>query len=73
VEPLRRQLYDNEGQISLDAFDTKTKRAVWHGQITDTINPKSPIRNGFRPRWTSCWNTSRVTKLGFATAALRTR
>ena len=32
----------NEGQISLDAFDTKTKRAVWHGQITDTINPKKP-------------------------------
>ena len=29
----------NEGQISLDAFDTKTKRAVWHGQITDTIDP----------------------------------
>src|SRR6478672_2727861 len=32
----------NEGQISVDAFDTKTKRAVWHGQITDTINPKKP-------------------------------
>jgi hypothetical protein len=32
----------NEGQISLDAFDAKTKRAVWHGQITDTINPKKP-------------------------------
>jgi hypothetical protein len=32
----------NEGQISLDAFDAKTKRAVWHGQITDTINPKRP-------------------------------
>jgi DNA-directed RNA polymerase beta subunit len=32
----------NEGQISVDAFDSKTKRAVWHGQITDTINPKKP-------------------------------
>ena len=32
----------NEGQISVDAFDAKTKRAVWHGQITDTINPKKP-------------------------------
>jgi len=32
----------NEGQISIDAFDSKTKRAVWHGQITDTINPKKP-------------------------------
>ena len=24
-----------EGQISVDAFDTKTKKALWHGQITD--------------------------------------
>ena len=32
----------SEGQVSLDAFDSKTKRAVWHGQITDTINPKKP-------------------------------
>jgi hypothetical protein len=29
----------HEGQVSLDAFDSKTKRAVWHGQITDAINP----------------------------------
>ena len=35
----------NEGQISLDAFDTKTKRAVWHGQITDTIDPAKPDIN----------------------------
>jgi hypothetical protein len=35
----------NEGQISLDAFDTKTKRAVWHGQITDTIDPQHPDVN----------------------------
>ena len=32
----------NEGQISLDAFDATPPRAVWHGQITDTINPKKP-------------------------------
>jgi hypothetical protein len=32
----------HEGQVSLDAFDSKTKRAVWHGQITDTIDPKKP-------------------------------
>ena len=32
----------HDGQISLDAFDSKTKRAVWHGQITDAINPKKP-------------------------------
>ena len=35
----------SEGQISLDAFDTKTKRAVWHGQITDTIDPAKPDIN----------------------------
>lgn len=29
----------SEGQVSLDAFDSKTKRAVWHGQVTDAINP----------------------------------
>ena len=32
----------NEGQISLDAFDAKTKKAVWHGQVTDSINPNKP-------------------------------
>jgi hypothetical protein len=32
----------HEGQVTLDAFDSKTKRAVWHGQITDAINPKKP-------------------------------
>jgi len=31
-----------EGQLSLDAFDTKTKQALWHGQATDTVNPKKP-------------------------------
>ena len=32
----------SEGQVTLDAFDSKTKRAVWHGQVTDAINPKKP-------------------------------
>ena len=32
----------HEGQVSLDAFDSKTKRAVWHGQVTDAINPSKP-------------------------------
>ena len=32
----------HEGQVTMDVFDTKTKRAVWHGQVTDAINPKKP-------------------------------
>jgi len=32
----------NEGQVSLDAFDTKTKKALWHGQVTEAINPNKP-------------------------------
>lgn len=31
-----------EGQLSLDAFETNSKKAVWHGQATDTVNPKKP-------------------------------
>jgi hypothetical protein len=31
-----------EGQLSLDAFDTKTQRALWHGQASDTVNPQKP-------------------------------
>jgi hypothetical protein len=31
-----------QGQLSLDAFDTKTKQAVWHGQVTETVNPDKP-------------------------------
>jgi len=31
-----------EGQLSLDAFDTKTKQAVWHGQAKETVNPNKP-------------------------------
>jgi len=30
----------HEGQVSLDAFDSKTKLAVWHGQVTDAVNPR---------------------------------
>lgn len=32
----------NEGQVSLDAFDTKTKKALWHGQVTEAMNPAKP-------------------------------
>ena len=32
----------HEGQVTVDAFDSKTKRAVWHGQVTDAINPNKP-------------------------------
>jgi hypothetical protein len=28
-----------EGKLSVDAFDTKTRQAVWHGQASETINP----------------------------------
>ncbi len=31
-----------EGQVSVDVFDAKTKQALWHGQITDVINPGKP-------------------------------
>jgi len=31
-----------EGEVALDAFDAKTKKALWHGKVTDTINPKKP-------------------------------
>lgn len=30
------------GQLSLDAFDTKTKQALWHGQASQTVNPDKP-------------------------------
>jgi hypothetical protein len=34
------------GRLSVDAFDTKTKQAVWHGQAAETINPQKPnLRN----------------------------
>ena len=31
-----------QGEVSLDAFDTKTKKALWHGTVTDVINPNKP-------------------------------
>jgi hypothetical protein len=31
-----------EGKLSLDAFDSKTKQAVWHGQADDEIHPDKP-------------------------------
>jgi hypothetical protein len=31
-----------EGEVAIDAFDAKTKRALWHGKITDVINPDKP-------------------------------
>lgn len=30
------------GKLSVDAFDTKTRQAVWHGQASETINPDKP-------------------------------
>ena len=31
-----------EGEVALDAFDAKTKKALWHAKITDIINPSKP-------------------------------
>jgi Domain of unknown function (DUF4136) len=31
-----------QGQLSVDVFDSKTKQALWHGQVSDTINPDKP-------------------------------
>jgi len=31
-----------EGQLALDVFDTRTKRAVWHGQATGTVDMQRP-------------------------------
>jgi hypothetical protein len=37
---LRTDVYQyTEGKLSVDAFDTKTKQAVWHGQASEEINP----------------------------------
>jgi hypothetical protein len=30
------------GQLSVDAFDTKTQQALWHGQATGTVDPDKP-------------------------------
>ena len=40
---LQQDVYQyTEGQMSVDVFDTKTKQPLWHGQATETINPKKP-------------------------------
>jgi len=31
-----------QGMLSLDAFDTGTRQAVWHGQALETVNPEKP-------------------------------
>ena len=31
-----------QGQLSLDAFDTKTQQALWHGQASQTVDPDKP-------------------------------
>jgi len=31
-----------QGQLSLDAFDSKTKQPIWHGHATQTIDPDRP-------------------------------
>ena len=31
-----------QGQVSLDVFDTKTQKALWHGQVSETVNPDKP-------------------------------
>jgi hypothetical protein len=31
-----------QGQLSLDVFDTKSERAIWHGQASETIDPDRP-------------------------------
>lgn len=31
-----------QGQLSLDAFDSRTQQAVWHGQASETIDPDKP-------------------------------
>ena len=31
-----------QGQLALDVFETASKRAVWHGQASKTVNPDKP-------------------------------
>ena len=31
-----------QGQLSLDVFDTKTNQALWHGQVSETVDPDKP-------------------------------
>ena len=38
---LQQDVYQyTEGQVSVDVFDTKTKQPLWHGQATETVDPK---------------------------------
>ena len=30
-----------EGEVDIDAFDTKTKQALWHGRVTDVIKSET--------------------------------
>jgi len=40
---LQTSIYQyTQGQLSLDVFDTKTQQALWHGQVTETVNPDKP-------------------------------
>jgi hypothetical protein len=40
---LQTSIYQyTQGQLSLDVFDTKTNQALWHGQVTETVNPSKP-------------------------------
>ena len=40
---LQTSIYQyTEGQLSLDVYDSKTKMALWHGQVVKTVNPKKP-------------------------------
>lgn len=38
---LQQDVYQyTEGQVSVDVFDTKTKQPLWHGQATETVDPR---------------------------------
>jgi hypothetical protein len=37
---LQRDVYQyTEGKLAVDAFDTKTKQAVWHGVASEEVHP----------------------------------
>jgi hypothetical protein len=40
---MRADVYQyTEGKLAVDVFDTKTRKALWHGQATETIDPNKP-------------------------------
>jgi hypothetical protein len=40
---LQTSIYQyTQGQVSLDVFDTKTNQALWHGQVSETVDPNKP-------------------------------